>query len=110
VDIVPTDYTVSVTATNGDGTSDAVVFVLLVQPSAPGATTDDLSIEIDFDALTKKLRVPQVTDFLPAGEPGQVPSADEGYLMTMTRKTKCLFVLDTACTTSLSIFLFLLLL
>ncbi len=87
-DIAVTAYTVSVTATNASGTSDAVSFVMLVQPAADGATTDDLAVEIDFDILTKKLRVPQVTDWLPAGEPGQEAPSDEGYLLSLTAEER----------------------
>lgn len=87
-DIVVTAYTVSVTATNASGTSDAVSFVMLVQPAADGATTDDLAVEIDFDILTKKLRVPQVTEWLPAGEPGQEAPSDEGYLLSLTAEER----------------------
>lgn len=78
----PTAYTISVTATNGDGTSDAVVWLLVLIPAAVGGTQDETSVEIDYDLITGQLSIP--------GIGGPVPEADgvssvavgdaEGYL------------------------------
>jgi len=50
-----TAYTSSITATNGDGTSNALVVVLIINVAAVGGTLDDFTDEIDFILTRKEL-------------------------------------------------------
>lgn len=70
-----TAYTMSVTATNGSGDSDAETWLLVVQASPTGASQNDFGRPIDIDMDTGKLRLPGRTDWQPADRP---PTSGEG--------------------------------
>lgn len=81
---VATVYTVTVTATNDDG-SDSIEFQLLVSPTAVGGTQDDFGDEVDFDLLTRQLVIPGIGSPAPSTEPSEEGAdAAENFLMMVT--------------------------
>lgn len=79
-----TVYTVTVTATNGDG-SDSTSFQLLIAPSAVGGTQDDFGDEVDFNLITRTMSIPGITSPAPSTEPSEDGADDaENFLMSVT--------------------------
>ena len=76
-DTEATAYTMSVTATNGTGTSSAEEWLLVVLPAATGASQNGFGRPIDIDKVTGKVRIPGVTDWQPSGRPPSTGDADE---------------------------------
>lgn len=86
-----TSYTFAVTATNGDGTSAAKTWLVVVLPAAVGVAANGFTRPIDLDINTGSLQIPGAGSPLPSGRstsPATFPQAgvsfddDTQYLTT----------------------------
>jgi len=80
---VPTAVSVSVTATNGDGTSTALTWLIVVLPYVVGLPADSFTRPLNLDANFGTLRIPGAGSPLPAPlstSPARQPLAGLRYL------------------------------
>jgi hypothetical protein len=64
-----TSYSVSITATNGDGTSTALTWLIVVLPFVVGLAADGFKIPVNLDLYTRRLSLPGIGGGQPAGNP-----------------------------------------
>jgi hypothetical protein len=64
-----TAYTASVTASNGDGTSTAQSWLIVVLPSVVGVAANGFKIPVNLDLATRKISLPGVGSPQPAQRP-----------------------------------------
>lgn len=74
---VPTAVEISVTATNGDGTSAAQTWLIVVLPSVTGTTQGEWVIPVDLLIREKKLALPGIGSPQPASEPPRAGEVEE---------------------------------